>query len=155
MRPNAWVGLAAVVFGAVYAWQAWALPRAPIGNPLAPILFPLGLGFLMMFFGALLFGVEASRGLNADDKSKRPRFHLKGMKLIFFVIAMCAVYTIMFDHAGFVFSTIVFLLGMLVVVNPGRHKINLIVTLCFAFGLWYVFSNVFQINLPSSPLGIL
>ena len=155
MRPNAWVGLVAVVLGAVYAYQSWALPRAPIGNPLAPVMFPLGLGLLMMLLGAITFATEAAKGLNSDDKAKRPQFHLKGMKLIFFVIFMCLVYTVLFDHAGFVFSTLIFLMCMLSVINAGRFKQNLVVTLAFSFGLWYIFQSVFQINLPASPLGIL
>ncbi len=155
MRPNAWVGLAAVIFGAVYAQQAWALPRAPIGNPLAPVLFPLGVGVFMVLMGALLFVQEALKGLNADDKSKRPHFQWKGIKLIVFVVVMCGIYTLLFDHAGFVFSTLLFLGAMLMVINPGRTKLNVVVTLCFAFGLWYIFGSVFQINLPTSPLGML
>ena len=155
MRPNAWVGLAAVIFGAVYSFQAWSLPRAPIGNPLAPILFPLGTGLFMMLAGAILFAVEASKGLNADDASKRPQFHLKSMKLIFLVVALCIVYMLIFDYLGFTFSTIIFLLSMLTMVNPGRSRLNIVITLCFAFGLWYVFGSVFQINLPTSPLGVI
>lgn len=154
MRPNAWVGLAAMVIGVVYTYQSYMLPRAPIGNPLAPILFPLGLGVFMMLLGAVTFAIEASKGLNTDDKSKRPQFHLQGMKLIFFVIFMCLVYTVIFDRAGFVFSTLIFLMSMLMTINAGKFKQNLIITLVFTLGLWYVFSSVFQINLPSSPLGI-
>jgi putative tricarboxylic transport membrane protein len=155
LRPNAWVGLAAVIFGAIYTQQAWVLPRAPIGNPIAPILFPLGIGIFMMLMGAVLFIQEAMKGLNADDKSKRPQFHWKGLKLIVFVVVMCAIYTVMFDYAGFVFSTLIFLGSMLTVINPGKLKLNAIVTCCFAFGLWYVFGSLLQINLPTSPLGMI
>ncbi len=155
MRPNAWVGLVAIILGAVYSFQAINLPRAPIGNPMAPVYFPLGLGVLMTFLGVLIFCIEAKKGLNSDDKSKRPQFHFKSMKLIFIVIGLCLLYTVMFDYAGFVFSTIVFLMAMLTFIN-GREKVklNAILTLCFSLGLWYVFVNIFQISLPSSPLGI-
>lgn len=154
LRPNAWVGLVAVIVGVVYAFQSYALPRAPIGNPMAPIYFPLGLGVLMAFLGALVFVIEAAKGLNADDKSKRPRFHLKSLSLIFYVVILCFIYAVIFDYAGFVFSTIGFLLASLLVINPGKAKQNVIITLCFAFGMYYIFNNLFQITLPSSPLGI-
>ena len=149
------MGLVAVILGAVYTYQSYMLPKAPIGNPWAPVLFPLGLGILMMLFGAATFIVEALKGLNSDDKSKRPQFHLQGMKLIFIVAFLCLVYTFLFDRIGFVFSTLIFLFAMLTVVNVGKYRQNLIVTLVFSFGLWYVFSSVFQINLPASPFGIL
>jgi putative tricarboxylic transport membrane protein len=144
------------VFSVVYGVQAWGLPRARIGNPMAPVYFPLGLAVLMALFGAILFITEASKGLNSDDKSKRPRFHFRSMKLILFVIALCFIYTVLFDRIGFVFSTILFLMAMLLGINGGREKIvkNAIITLVFSFGMWYVFVSVFQIGLPSSPLGI-
>lgn len=156
MRPNAWVGLVSIVFGTVYGIQAIQLPQAPIGNPMAPIYFPLGLGILMALFGAILFISEARKGLNSDDKSKRPKFHAHSMKLISIVIGLCLLYTAMFDYAGFVFSTLFFLMSMLAIINNGKSKIfqNAIITLCFSFGMWYVFVKVFQISLPSSPLGI-
>lgn len=156
MRPNAWVGLTAIVLGTVYAMQAMALPRAPIGNPMAPVYFPLGLGILMALLGAITFAIEAKKGLNNDDKSKRPKFHLHSMKLIFLVIGMCVFYTLAFDHLGFVFSTIIFLMVMLTFINNGKKKLvqNGIITLIYSFMMWYIFVNIFQISLPSSPLGI-
>lgn len=156
MRPNALVGLIAIVFGVIYGVQAYHLPQAPIGNPMAPIYFPLGLGVLMALFGAILFITEAHKGLNSDDKSKRPKFHAHSIKLISIVVGLCLIYTAIFDYAGFVFSSLLFLMSMLTIINNGKSKImiNSAISLCFSFGMWYVFMHVFQISLPSSPLGI-
>ena len=154
MRPNAWVGLVAILFGVVYTLQAIGLPRARIGNPMAPLYFPIGLGVIMALLGAVIFIIELRKGLNSDDKSKRPKFHFQSMKLIFYVIILCLIYTLMFDYAGFVFSTLIFLFAMLVGIN-GKEKLkqNAVITLVFTFGMWYIFVNVFQISLPNSPLG--
>lgn len=156
MRPNALVGLVSIVFGTFYGIQAYYLPKAVIGNPMAPIYFPLGLGVMMAFFGIILFVTEAKKGLNSDDKSRRPKFHAHSIKLIGIVVALCLIYTAIFDHAGFVFSTMFFLMSMLMIINNGKSKVlmNSIISLCFSFGMWYVFVKVFQISLPSSPLGI-
>lgn len=156
MRSNALVGLVAIIFGIIYGMQAANLPRAPLGNPMAPVYFPMGLAALMVLFGLILFLTEARKGLNSDDKKKRPQFHYHSMKLIFVVIGLCFLYTVMFDHAGFVFSTLVFLMSMLTCINSGSGKtiVNGIISLCFSFGMWYIFVNVFQISLPASPLGI-
>lgn len=156
MRPNAWVGLVAMIFGAAYGVQAMGLPRARIGNPMAPIYFPMGLAGIMVLLGAITFFIEWRKGLNSDDKGKRPQFHLKSMKLILYVIVFCLIYTVLFDHLGFVFSTILFLMAMLTVINSGREKLvqNAVITVVFSFGMWYIFVNIFQISLPISPLGI-
>lgn len=154
MRPNAWVGLTSVIFGAAYGVQAINLPRAAIGNPMAPLYFPIGLAVLMIFLGAVTFIIEARKGLNSDDKSKRPQFHFQSMKLILCVIALCLFYTATFDRLGFVIATLIFLMAMLTLIN-GRNKtlMNLVLTFCFSFGMWFIFVNVFQISLPSSPFG--
>ena len=155
MRPNAWVGLAAIGIGVAYGVQAFGLPKAPIGNPMAPIYFPLGLAALMIFLGALLFITEARKGLNSDDKSKRPKFHLQSMKLILVVIVLCLLYTVIFERLGFVISTLIFLMLMLTVVNgPKKWLANAVITVCFSLGAWYVFARIFQISLPTSPFGI-
>lgn len=156
MRPNAWVGLASIILGVSYGIQAIGLPRAPIGNPMAPIYFPLGLAGLMVFLGALLFITEARKGLNSDDKNKRPKFHFESMKLIFAVILFCLIYTVLFERLGFVLSTIIFLMSMLMVVNGAKKWVqNAVITVGFSLGAWYLFVQVFQISLPTSPFGIL
>uniref|UniRef100_UPI0033241479 tripartite tricarboxylate transporter TctB family protein n=1 Tax=Aminomonas paucivorans TaxID=81412 RepID=UPI0033241479 len=82
MRPNAWVGLAAVVLGVLYGIQAWHLPKALIGNPWAPVYFPLGLGILMTVLGALLLFQEARKGLTNLEGTKPPRFDRRSLGLI-------------------------------------------------------------------------
>jgi putative tricarboxylic transport membrane protein len=155
LRPNAWVAITAIIFGIAYGAQATGLPRAPIGNPMAPVYFPMGLAILMVLFGAMLFFFEARKGLNSDDKSKRPQFHFAGMKLILIVIALCLLYTVTFDRLGFVLSTMIFLMAMLTFINGKERTIaNAVITICYSIGMWYVFVNVFQLALPSSPLGI-
>jgi putative tricarboxylic transport membrane protein len=145
-----------MIFGMAYGVQAIGLPRAPIGNPMAPIYFPMGLAILMIFFGALLFFFEARKGLNSDDKAKRPKFQFASMKLILIVIALCLLYTVTFDRLGFVLSTMIFLMAMLTFINgKERTLMNAVITVCYSVGMWYVFVNVFQLALPPSPLGIL
>lgn len=153
MRPNAWVGLVAIVLGAAYGIQALGLPRARIGDPLAPLYFPIGLGALMFVLGAIAFIIEARKGLTSGDRSKWPQFHLHSMKLILYVIVLCLAYTAVFDHIGFILSTLPFLLIMLLVINTGASKFmqNLLISALFTFGMWYIFVHVFQISLPTAP----
>lgn len=149
MRPNAWVGLAAVVLGVLYGIQAWHLPKALIGNPWAPVYFPLGLGILMTALGALLLFLEARKGLTNLEGAKVPRFDRRSLGLIGAVAGLCLLYTLLFERIGFIPSTLIFLMGMLSVVNgPKRWMANGLITLGFTFGAWYSFVRVFQINLP-------
>ncbi|MFA0887967.1 MAG: tripartite tricarboxylate transporter TctB family protein [Synergistales bacterium] len=149
MRPNALVGFTAIFIGVVYAVQALHLPKAMIGNPWAPVYFPVGLGILMAALGLLLVALEARKGLTNLEGVKRPKFQAASLKLIFGAAALCILYALLFEHAGFILSTLVFLGALLFLINgPRAWKLNGALTLGFTFSAWYTFVKLFQINLP-------
>jgi putative tricarboxylic transport membrane protein len=149
MRPNALVGFAAFFTGIVYAIQAFNLPKAMIGNPWAPVYFPVGLGILMAALGLLLIVLEARKGLQNLEGVKRPKFQASSLKLIFGAAALCILYALIFERVGFIPSTLVFLGALLSLINGSKAwKLNTVITLGFTFGAWYVFVRLFQINLP-------
>ncbi len=149
MRPNALVGLSAIFIGIVYTIQAFHLPKAMIGNPWAPVYFPVGLGILMAGLGLLLVVLEAKKGLTNLEGVKRPNFQAASLKLIFGTAGLCILYALIFERLGFILATLIFLGALLFLINgPKAWKINTILTLGFTFGAWYVFVKLFQINLP-------
>jgi putative tricarboxylic transport membrane protein len=149
MRPNALVGFTAFFLGIVYAIQAFNLPKAMIGNPWAPVYFPIGLGILMACLGLLQIVLEARKGLKNLEGVKRPKFQASSLKLIFGAAALCILYALIFEKLGFIISTLIFLGALLFLINGTRAwKLNAILTLGFTFGTWYTFVKLFQINLP-------
>ncbi|MDD4364486.1 MAG: tripartite tricarboxylate transporter TctB family protein [Synergistales bacterium] len=143
MRTDCLVGAFAVLFGTAYTFQAFHLPRAMIGNPWAPLYFPLALGLLLVAIGVVVI----LQGLRHVSPSKAKE---KGSKrLIVFTVLICLGYTALFDHLGFIASTILFLGGLLFMINGARAwKINSIISVVFALGVWYVFEKIFYMNLP-------
>jgi putative tricarboxylic transport membrane protein len=152
MRPNAVVGIAAILWGIAYSWQAWELPRAMIGNPLAPVLFPLGLGILFTALGILLFAQEARKGLRNLEGVKVPKFDRVTLGYIGGTSLICVIYAAVLEHVTFIPATLFFSGALLFFINRSRTSrtwaVNLILTLGFSFGGWYVFEKLFQINLP-------
>ena len=149
MRPNALVGFTALFLGIVYAIQAFNLPKAMIGNPWAPVYFPVGLGILMACLGLLQVVLEARKGLTNLEGVKRPKFQASSLKLIFGAAALCILYALIFERLGFIISTLIFLGALLFLINgPKAWKLNSILTAGFTFGAWYMFVKLFQINLP-------
>ena len=149
MRPNALVGFTALFLGIVYAIQAFHLPKAMIGNPWAPVYFPIGLGILMACLGLLQIVLEARKGLTNLEGVKRPKFQASSLKLIFGAAVLCILYALIFERLGFIISTLIFLGALLFLINgPRAWKLNAILTLGFTFGAWYTFVKLFQINLP-------
>jgi len=54
MNPDIIVGIAGLVLGISYLIQSLSIPKAFIGNPWAPIYFPLSLGVLMTLCSIML-----------------------------------------------------------------------------------------------------
>lgn len=138
-----------MVLGVLYGIQAWHLPKALIGNPWAPVYFPLGLGILHDGPGGSSALPGGPQGPHQPGGSQGSRFDRRSLGLIGAVAGLCLLYTLLFERIGFIPSTLIFLMGMLSVVNgPKRWMANGLITLGFTFGAWYSFVRVFQINLP-------
>lgn len=148
MRADTIIGICAILFGAVYSLQAFQLPRAMIGSPMAPLYFPLGLGSLMIILGLLLVIKELLAKTKGSLK-KRKELDPGYAKLIIGTSVICIIYAMVLDHIGFIISTLFMLGGILFLVN-GRQawKINSVVTLVFTLGVWYLFNHILDITLP-------
>lgn len=135
------------LFGILYSIQAYNLPKATIGNPWAPIYFPLALGVIMTVSGIALIILEHSRG-KTKHKAKAPK-NKNHIKLIVGTIIIGIFYALIFKSLGFKISTLIFLGGILTLVNGPKALIkNVIVAALFTFVSWYTFEIIFLISLP-------
>ncbi|QSQ08787.1 hypothetical protein H0A61_01132 [Koleobacter methoxysyntrophicus] len=143
------VGIAGILVGVVYSIQALQLPKATIGNPWAPIYFPAALGILMTAIGIVIVAVELSKGRAADKGKGKDRGDRGYVKLILGTIIICIFYALIFDRIGFIVSTLLFLGGILFLINGLRAwKMNTAITAAFTFGIWYIFEKILMISLP-------
>jgi len=156
MKGDLFVGAVAVVLGVLYSAMSLRLPKAMIGKPWAPIYFPLALGVMMALLGALLCvnslkthkkkasGQEegsGSEGKQAVDKDFP--------KLAIGTVVLCLLYAAAFNRFGFIVSTLLFLGGMLFLVNGRKAWLtNIAVSAAFTFGAWGLFEKLLMINLP-------
>lgn len=142
MRSDSIVGIVSLLFGMAYTVQTLHLPKAMVGNPWAPLFFPLALGILLVAVGAVVL----LQGLRHD----RTEAKKKGSKrLIVVTVLICLAYSALFEHLGFILSTILFLGGLLFVINGVRAwKVNSAIAVAFSLGVWYVFEKIFYMNLP-------
>ncbi|MBN1334186.1 MAG: tripartite tricarboxylate transporter TctB family protein [Synergistales bacterium] len=145
MRSDTILGIFAIIFGGIYSAQALALPKASIGNPWAPIYFPLSLGVLLVAFGILLI-LKSMKSKKAGRVLSFPR---EAMILIAGTLVLCSVYIFLFEKIGFISSTMIFMASVLTFINEFKNwKTNLTVAVSFTLLIWYVFEKLFYINLP-------
>ncbi len=157
MNGDSVVGAVAALLGIVYSLQALRLPKALIGNPWAPMYFPLGLGAAMTILGAVLClsSLRSARKHKTDETRKasesqaKPAVDKEFARLALGTIGLCVLYAAAFMRLGFVVSTLLFLGAMLFVVNGIRRWLtNIIVTVAFTYGTWFAFERLLMIHLP-------
>jgi putative tricarboxylic transport membrane protein len=154
MNYSALSGIISVILGAVYAIQAYNLPRASIGKPMAPLIFPLGLGVLMIIFGTVQIIRSVRVGEFAFIEEMKGKKHgvSYSAKIIAFTCFIAVVYALLFNRIGYVFSTIFFLGSLLFAVNGvQRWKTNLAVSIVFSLSVYVLFSKVLGLILPRMP----
>jgi putative tricarboxylic transport membrane protein len=153
-------GIAAVLLGAVYTSIAYHLPRATVGNPVGPIVFPLIVGYGMIALGALMVIQDQLRlrraagqraqgtGGAGSQAAVQPRMTVYGRNIAI-VAAVCVAYALLFERLGYVLSTFLFLESILLLFNGWKKwKMTLIVSLGFSIGVYILFSNFLGIPLP-------
>lgn len=154
MNFSALSGIISLIIGALYTIQAYNLPRAVIGKPMAPIIFPLGLGVLMIVFGAIQVVRSVRVGEFAfisEIKGKKPELTYSA-KIITFTCFIAVIYALLFTRVGYVFSTIFFLGSLLFAINGiQRWKTNLSVSIVFSLSIYILFSKVLGLILPRMP----
>jgi len=145
VRSDYIVGIFGIIFGGIYSAQSLVLPKASIGNPWAPIYFPVSLGILMVGFGAMLL----LKGLKQKKGRSILIFPREALILIAGTLVICSVYIFLFERIGFIPSTMIFMASVLTFINEFKKwKINLAVAVSFTLLIWYVFEKLFYINLP-------
>jgi putative tricarboxylic transport membrane protein len=124
------------------------LPKANLGNPNGPLYFPIGLSILMMIF-SVVYLFQEWRKLDEHNESIKLLLEGRTPKLIGLTVLYGAIYALIFEPIGFLFSTVLFLGALLFTVN-GRKKVvvNLAVAFGFSFLSWYAFSVLLGVSLP-------
>jgi putative tricarboxylic transport membrane protein len=148
---SALAGMLATLIGIIYTIQAMLLPEAAIGNPLAPKIFPIGVGVLMILLGVVLSLKEIKKSGFKGKKSSQ-KHNNENIKLIIYISLTCILYGLIFNKLGYVISTIVFLEIILLLFNGKENwKTNTIISVCFSLFIYIVFSKFLGVTLPVMP----
>lgn len=153
-------GAAITVFGVLYSGYAYMMPRAAIGNPMAPMIFPMILGIGLIVLGGVYFLKEyaAWKAQVARDgvKSVTPEeaaLEKKTNKLILLTCFSGIAYAMLFNGLGYVISTALFIGVIMFGLNgKDKWKLNLAVALIFSIAVYFIFSNLLAIPLPRMPI---
>ena len=139
------IGAAALLLAAVYLYATNQIPSLEIGDPLGPKAFPRLLGIALIAAAILLF-VETLKAPKAAGE-KPPSGSLRHLWLIGAVVAWTALYFAVFDVAGYLVATTIYLLVLTEVFNGGKRVANVLTSVLFALGSYILFVGILGVAL--------
>lgn len=144
-----------VLFGLIYGIVSYNLKRSPMGNPLAPSIFPLILATGMVVFGLALMlksDMASTKRAFAKIKEMTTENDVISRKMIMMTVAAAVVYAIVYEHLGYVISTFFFVGFIMTVLDRKKMVRNIIISLIFSILVYYVFFYLLGISLPMTPI---
>jgi putative tricarboxylic transport membrane protein len=138
------------------------IPSLQIGDPLGPKAFPylIGIGLLVSAAWLLLETLQAGKSGVADppdladqaDQVDRAPEDNRHLLVIAGVVAWIAFYFALFEPVGFLLATPVSLLGLMVYFNRNKWVANVLTSVLFPVGIYFLFSKVLGVNLAKGLL---
>lgn len=140
------------ILGVVYTTATFMLPDAAVGRAYEPKIFPLMLGISMIILSFAWMVRELAAKKEADTEKKIPLYKELGFNKIVFTCLFSVLYALLYDKAGYVISTVIFLELELILFNGIKNwKINTTVALLFSLFIYIVFSKLLGVYLPLTP----
>ena len=143
-------GFIELLVGITYLYVTTTIQPAAFGNPDAPKLFSYGLGGLLILVGIVSIIKDRNERLIEDKEEIGFGGQIK------FIVTICiisALYILVFDHLGYILSTILFLELILYVFNKEAGFVkNTIIAVIFSIVMFFIFSELLEIRLPILPL---
>jgi len=129
------------------------LPDASVGRAYEPRIFPLMLGVTLIILSISLIYRELKNAEKMkDEEVKQPFYKESGFRKILLTCGFSVLYALLFDKAGYVISTVLFLELELTLFNGRKNwKINTAVALIFSLFIYIVFSKLLGVYLPVTP----
>ncbi|OQY32982.1 MAG: hypothetical protein B6241_09495 [Spirochaetaceae bacterium 4572_59] len=140
------------VLGLVYTTATVLLPDASVGRAYEPKIFPMMLGIALIILSLSLLLRELKNQSAGQDKEKVSLYKEAGFQKILMTCLFSVLYTLIFDKAGYVISTVFFLEMELILFNGKKNwKVNTAVAVLFSLFIYIVFSKLLGVYLPLTP----
>ncbi len=141
------------VLGLVYTTSTLMLPDASVGRSYEPKIFPMMLGTALILLSlALLIKEVKALKTKTSGNNKLPLYKEAGFRKILLTCFFSGIYALIFDKAGYVISTVLFLEVELLLFNGGKNwKVNTAVALLFSLFIYIIFSKLLGVYLPLTP----
>ncbi len=136
-------GIISSLIGISWVLMSRGFPTGTADGVPGPGYFPtiLGIALIIMSVVLIMKGIRDKRAyFNVREWPK------KNVKIFLFTILSVVVFILLWINISYILASIVMLfsLGYFYKVNPVK---NIIITICFSFGTYLIFNNVFHVML--------
>ncbi|MGI6358461.1 MAG: tripartite tricarboxylate transporter TctB family protein [Bacillota bacterium] len=145
MKKDTLLGLSMAIVSAVMIWQANILPPGNRWDLLGPSTYPKYVSWGLLLLSAML--LLSSLKTPGKDHWDWSSYVLPGITFL-----ILYAYVVIMPRLGFIISTLGFLAVLQYVLSPVNKKPWLsigLVSVGFTFGIYYLFTNLLHVNLPS------
>ena len=150
-------------FSAVYLAGAYLLIPVPmIKQQVGPSAFPKAVGFLLLvisvcnlvnqFRGKVIEEDEARAVIIGADTKVETKADIKLMGVI---IGLMVAYALVFNTLGFAIATFVMFMAGALILDRKHIVRDIFIGIVFSFGLYFLFTKLLRVSLPSGPLSLL
>ncbi len=144
------IGAFMLLLAAVYLYATAQIPTLEIGDPLGPKAFPILLG-IALIVAAILLIIETLKK-SREPRAEVPRENPRHLWFIGGVTLWTALYFGVFDRVGYLVATVIYLLVLMAVFNPGKWLANTLTSVLFAVGSYVLFVKILGVVLPAGIL---
>ena len=144
MTQNKIIGIFGALLTAIYGFSTIKATGAGATFLSGTKIFPMMVIILTAVFSAVIF-LQDHLG---KEKGKKIDIDKRVVITIVKSTAIFVVYTLIFEHLGYILSTVVLLMGLLSILNKGKLKQNIIISIAFSVIAYFVFSKLLAISLP-------
>lgn len=115
-----------------------------IDNGLGAGVFPKLVCIILAILSMVMF-VKSFKDKNIYKFSKNN-------KNTFIIIGLCIGYLFLMEKIGYLLSTIIFSFSVIITLDRKNLIMNVIFSIIFPIGIYYLFSKVFNVSLPTGIL---
>lgn len=103
---------------------------------------------MVIIFTGLLSLVIFFQDYHGKEKSSKIKLDKKVLITILKCTVIFVVYALIFEKLGYILSTVLLLIGLLSILNQGKLKQNIIISVAFSVIAFIIFSKLLAISLP-------
>ena len=149
----------AILFAGAYFYETQQIELLAFGDPIGPRLFPYVVGALFTI-GALVLIFESTRRSSSAQPAPAvaTRAENQVTRRVYRMIAAIGLwmllYILAFERAGYVLSSIVFLIGLTFYFHPRKWVVNAAISILLPIAIYVVFHNFLHVSLPAGLLSL-